>query len=82
MVSRERIKNAAVEMAIETGYMPECEHIWSVQEHDNHPACFGQGTECDNRLCRWRIQCNAINQYATRNNKSGYLLLNLDSTLS
>ena len=60
MVSRERIKNQAVMMGIETGDMPEVDYIWEVQRYEGRESCFGQGIGCVKTNCHWRESCLAL----------------------
>lgn len=71
MVSKERIKNQAVMMGIETGEMPEVEYIWEVQRFDGQESCFGQGLGCVKMGCRWRQSCLALSLGADRGRDSG-----------
>ena len=63
MVSRERIKNQAVMMGIETGDMPEVNYIWEVERDEWHETCFGQGLGGVRTACHWRISFLTLSYY-------------------
>ena len=51
-------------MGISTGFMPDVEFIWAVQAAEASHQCFGRGITCDQRQCRWRKLCLALDFYA------------------
>jgi hypothetical protein len=53
-----------MKMGIATGDMPDVEFIWSVQRSEGSRECFGQGKSCQERVCRWRAKCMALDFFA------------------
>ncbi|MBN2375310.1 MAG: hypothetical protein JXD22_02835 [Sedimentisphaerales bacterium] len=64
MLSKEAIKFRAVKMGIATGEMPDVEFVWSVQRAEGVEECFGQGLTCQQKKCRWRKECVALDFFA------------------
>lgn len=53
-----------MKMGIATGDMPDVEFIWSVQRSEGSRECFGRGLGCQERNCRWRVRCLALDFFA------------------
>ena len=51
-------------MGIATGQMPNVDLIWSVQQAEGRRMCFGQALNCQDRTCRWRGECVALDFFA------------------
>lgn len=64
MQTKEGIKFRAMKMGIATGDMPDVEFIWSVQRSEGSRECFGRGLGCQERNCRWRVRCLALDFFA------------------
>jgi hypothetical protein len=62
--SFEDVKELAVRMAIMTGYTPEVDFIWAIQESENKTPCFGQVENCAQKRCQWRSGCLSLEKFA------------------
>jgi hypothetical protein len=60
----EVVKELALRMAVATGYTPEVDFIWAVQESENNTPCFGRAEKCPEKGCRWRKECRQLEKFA------------------
>jgi hypothetical protein len=60
----EDVKELAVRMAVMTGYTPEVDFIWAIQESENKTPCFGQAGNCTQKSCQWRRECLSLEKFA------------------